>query len=268
MSKLVVCGDSFAKGIGCRDLDNEPYGALVAKKLGLEYVNLAKGSSTNYSIHLQVLYMIDHIDDVSMVLVTNTSYDRIEWFPTNYEPLATELTNFDVNYHQYPPYQQGSYSGKIDGEPHPMEDDDRYNGNMFTENLVGVIDYFDNIVDKGIEHPDGYYKRFYNEPKKRMRVLYDYAKHVHDTRINRLHSIGAITMVHNALNNAGIRHLIGTDTLDAYARYIDRTNQVNIDWGQLGIQYPDDLPSWHASAEGHVVAADRVIDKINENGWK
>ena len=44
MKKLVVCGDSFAKGIGCRNLETEPYGSLIADKLGLELVNIAKGS--------------------------------------------------------------------------------------------------------------------------------------------------------------------------------------------------------------------------------
>ena len=34
MKKLVVCGDSFAKGIGCRNLETEPYGSLVANSLG------------------------------------------------------------------------------------------------------------------------------------------------------------------------------------------------------------------------------------------
>ena len=46
MKKLVVCGDSFAKGIGCRNLETEPYGSVVANSLGLELVNIAKGSST------------------------------------------------------------------------------------------------------------------------------------------------------------------------------------------------------------------------------
>ena len=157
MSKLVICGDSFAKGIGCRDLDNEPYGSIVAKELGLELVNLAKGSSTNYSIMLQALYAIDNIKDISLVLLTNTSYDRIEWFPAaGYTPVGVDLSNLDVNYHQYPPYHPGSYGPRIDGEPHPMIDDKFYKGGMFTENLVGIIDYFDTVIDVGLE-PSEYY---------------------------------------------------------------------------------------------------------------
>ena len=140
MKKLVVCGDSFAKGIGCRNLETEPYGSLVAKSLGLELVNIAKGSSTNYSIFAQVLYAIENIDDIDMILVTSTSYDRVEWFKHNENPTKHQkeyLTNYDINYHEYPPYMPNSYTEKIEGEQHIMSED-LYNGNVFTENLLGI----------------------------------------------------------------------------------------------------------------------------------
>ena len=28
MKNLVICGDSFSIGIGCHDLNNEPYGSI------------------------------------------------------------------------------------------------------------------------------------------------------------------------------------------------------------------------------------------------
>lgn len=271
MKKIIICGDSFAKGIGCRDIETEPYGSIVANTLGLELINIAKGSSTNYSIFLQVLYAIENIKDIDMVLVTNTSYDRVEWFTHNEAETSSYseyLTNFDINYHQYPPYKQYSYSEKPEGEKHIM-DESKYNGNVFTENLLGVIDYFDNVVDRGLETPDGYYERFYNEPKRRMRILYDYAKQIHDPRINKLHSLGALTMCHVALKNANIRHLIGTENIDNLKHFVlvDDINHMNLDWGKLAIEYPDDLPSLHTSAIGHKVAAEIAIEKIKKNGW-
>jgi hypothetical protein len=33
MKNLVICGDSFSIGIGCHNLETEPYGSLLAKKL-------------------------------------------------------------------------------------------------------------------------------------------------------------------------------------------------------------------------------------------
>lgn len=270
MKKLVICGDSFAKGIGCRDLKNEPYGSIVADELGLELVNIAKGSSTNYSIFLQVLYAIEHIDNIDMMLITNTSYDRVEWFAQDAHNVpGPEISNFDINYHEYPPYMPGSYMPQNDGESHIMHDSNRYKGKVFTENLLGVIDYFDNIVDKDIENPDGYYKRFYNEPKRRTRILYDYAQQIHDPRINRMHSLGALAMCHIALKNANIKHLIGTENIDTSKHHvlIDSSNHMELSWGALSVKYPDDLPSMHTSAKGHKVAAKIALKQIKKNGW-
>lgn len=271
MKKLVICGDSFAKGIGCRDLKNEPYGSIVANSLGLEIVNIAKGSSTNYSIFLQVLYAIEHISDIEMVLVTNTSYDRVEWFAHDaHNNGRRELSNFDINYHEYPPYMPTSYVAQLEGEPHIMQDSSQYTGKVFTENLRGVIDYFDNIVDKDIENPEGYYKRFYNEPKRRTRILYDYAQQIHDPCINRMHSLGAMAMCHIALKNANIKHLIGTENIDQSKHHvlIDNSNHVELDWGELSVKYPDDLPSMHTSAKGHNIAAKIALRQIKKNGWR
>ena len=267
MKKLVICGDSFAKGIGCRDLKNEPYGSIVADQLGLELVNIAKGSSTNYSIFLQVLYAIEHINDIEMILVTNTSYDRVEWFAHDAVTNNKFPTNFDINYHQYPPYHPGSYMPQADGETHIMHDSSRYNGKIFTENLVGVIDYFDNVVGTKNETPTGYYERFYNEPKSRTKILYDYAQHIHDHRINKMHSLGAIAMCHIALKNANIPHLIGTEPIDEFKKFvlIDNNNHMELDWGVLSVKYPDDIPSMHTSAKGHRAAAKIALKKIKQN---
>jgi len=130
---------------------------------------------------------------------------------------------------------------------------------------MGVIDYWETTASKGIQ--GGYYSRFDNEPKERMKVLYDYAAQIHDPSINRLHSIGLLTMAHQLLSKAGIRHLIGTHEMEAYSAFIDRSNLVNIDWGQLALDYPDDLPSWHMSAVGHEVTKETVMKKLKENGW-
>lgn len=268
MKKLVICGDSFAKGLGCHDLKTEPYGSIVAAALGLELVNIAKGSSTNYSIFLQVLYAIEHINDIGMILVTNTSYDRVEWFAHDAVTNNKFPTNFDINYHQYPPYHLRSYSPQAKGEQHIMSKN-MYNGTIFTENLLGIIDYFDNVVDTKHETPTGYYERFYNEPKSRTKILYDYAQHIHDPRINKMHSLGAIAMCHIALKNANIPHLIGTEPIDEFKKFvlIDNNNHMELDWGVLSVKYPDDIPSMHTSAIGHRAAAKIALKKIKQNKW-
>ena len=69
MKNLIICGDSFSVGIGCSDLRTQPYGSLLSDKLGLNLFNLAKGSSTNLSIFLQVKYAIENIRDIEYLIV-------------------------------------------------------------------------------------------------------------------------------------------------------------------------------------------------------
>lgn len=261
--QLVVCGDSFSVGIGCHDLSAEPYGALLSRKLDKPIVNLAKGSSTNFSIFLQAKHVVDNLKhNTDLVLVSNTSYDRVDWFPIDYESKRHNIDNTEVNYHQYPPYGQATYHVVID---HPLKDDPKYVGKMYTENFRGVIDYWETFGSKS-KHSD-YYARFSNEPPARMKLLYDYALSIHDTRINRLQSIGALTMAHQLLTKAGINHLILTHEVDEYAKYMDVRNLVHVSWGELSMQYPDEIRSLHTSSQGHIVAYQSVLDKLIENGW-
>lgn len=261
--KLIICGDSFNIGIGCHDLNTEPYGILLSNSLNIDLVNLAKGSSTNLSIYLQVEYAVKKIakeDDI--VIVSHTSYDRVDWFPWDYG-LSNGIANTDVNYHQYPPYGMESYHQIL--EKHPMKDDPAYKGAMFTENFMGVIDYWETY--RKDDKYSGYYSRFQNEPKERMKTLYDFATTIHDSRINRLHSIGVMTMAHQLLKKHNIKHLMLTHEPDYYEQYMDKENLLMFSWGKLSEEFPDDLPSWHASSQGHVKAHDMVLAKLKENGW-
>jgi len=259
---LTICGDSFNIGIGCRDLINEPYGVILSRELNKPLANLAKGSSTNLSIFLQAKYAIEKLD-TDLVLVSPTSYDRVEWFPIDYEFPDKELSLTDVNYHEYPPYGPGTYMQQL---PNPMNGDNEYTGAMFTENYRGVIDYWETFVSQNRESGD-YYRKFRNESNVRIKALYDFATTVHEPRINRIYTIGLMTMAHQLLKSAGIRHLILTHEVEEYGKFIDRTNIVDFSWGQLSLDYPDDLPSWHTSAQGHIKAAEIVMKRLKENGW-
>lgn len=260
---LVICGDSFNIGIGCLDLINEPYGALLGKELNKPVVNLAKGSSTNLSIYLQAKYAVDNLKDkTDLVLVSNTSYDRVDWFPADYEHPNREITNADVNYHQYPPYGPHSYQQLLE---HPMKNDRKYTGAMFTENYRGVIDYWENFRSKNL--PTGYYNRFINEPKERTKTLYDFATTIHDDKINRIFSIGVLTMAHQLLKKAGINHLILVDDIKEYSKFMDTKNLVYVSWGRLSLKYPDDIGTMHTSPEGQKVVFNTVLAKLIENKW-
>ncbi len=136
---IVICGDSFSIGIGCHDLHNEPYGSRLATHLNKDIINLAKGSSTNFSIFLQAKYIVENIEpnDIEFVCIAPTSYNRVEWFPENTDTSDGDLKLTSVNYHQYPPYGTDTYQYKLDN---PLEGDSRYTGEMFTENYYGIVD--------------------------------------------------------------------------------------------------------------------------------
>jgi hypothetical protein len=260
---IIVCGDSFSVGIGCRDLLNEPYGCLLSKELDIPLINFAKGSSTNLSIYLQAKYVVDKLaDKAEIVLVSNTSYDRVNWFPIDYKFTKSEITNADVNYHEYPPYGKDSYLQLLE---HPMKDDLEYNGKMFTENYRGIIDYWENFRSK--DKQSGYYHRFINEPKERTRIMYEFAALVHEDKIERLNSIGVLTMAHLLLKRASIKHLILTHEILEYSKFIELENLVNVNWGELSLLYPDDLPSRHTSAIGQKIVFETVLKKIKDNNW-
>lgn len=261
---IVVCGDSFNIGIGCKDLANEPYGQIISKALNRPIINLAKGSSTNLSIFLQVKYALEKFcNDIEYVFFSHTSYDRVDWFPVDSKLKHGDLSLCDVNYHQYPPYGKDTYCTIID---RPMKNDLNYNGEMFTENIRGVIDYWETFRSNNKE--SGYYSRFKYEPKDRMKIMYDYGLNIMDQRIVRLQSISLTVLAHTILKSKGIKHLLLTHEPFEYSKYMPEENIVNVNWGELSLSYPDELATLHTSAEGHKVVADKILDKMNKNNWK
>jgi len=261
MKNLVICGDSFSIGIGCHDLHNEPYGSLLAKELGLNLINLAKGSSTNLSISLQVKHAVDNIQDIGLLIVAPTCNHRIEWFPEDAREDGN-VDNLNVNYHEYPPYGEGTYQHLLE---HPMKDDSRYRGEMLTENWHGIIDYVDNFLNKNIGGST-YFKKFRKERPERMRLLKQYYLEFYDARIQQQFDMGVILKSHVLLKNKGINHLVFiTDHLE-YELYIPEEITVNVDWGKLTLEFPDDLPTLHTSWEGHKRVYETVLNKLKQ--WK
>jgi hypothetical protein len=270
MKNLVICGDSFTIGIGCRDLENEPFGALLSKQLNLNQINLGKGSSSNLSIYLQAKYVVENIKDIEFCVLSVTSYNRTEWVKEpDKRPIQNELTNNDINYHQYPPYGKGTYMTDPGVECRiPYEFlDEKYNGSIFTENYHGIFDYVDTFLDKNTG--SGYYARFENERPERARVLKQYYLDIYDERLKRINDMGVITMAHTLLKNNNIKHLILTPDHDfnSFSKFISPEANTRMDWGRLSLKFPDDLPSLHTSLEGHIEAAELVTKKFIENNW-
>jgi hypothetical protein len=267
-NRIIVCGDSFNIGIGCRDLNTEPYGSLLAAKLNRPLINLAKGSSTNLSIWLQVKYAVEELkaNSSDIVLVNETSSNRFNWFPEGKDVQRREITNLDVNYHDYPPYGNGSYwPQQLDS--HPMQDHPGYNGAMITENVAGVIDYLDVFVAQGWNQRGSYYNRLVDEPVARLKLIKDFYASVYSEQISQLQSHAFMTMASTLLSNAGVNYVMLLPWLDAYTGLVKDENILAFNWGAITLEYPDDVNTGHASAQGHVLALEMIVDKLQKNGW-
>jgi len=192
-----------------------------------------------------------------LLIVGNTCYHRTEWFPEDARE-DREANNLNVNYHEYPPYGEGTYPYLL--EP-PMKDDSRYRGEMLTENWYGVIDYVDNFLDRNVGSST-YFKKFKNERPERMRLLKQYYLEFFDGRIQRQYDMAVIIKSHVLLKNRGIKHFVLTND-NEFDLYIPNENLVDVDWGKLSQMYPDDLKSLHTSWEGQKVVYETILQKLN-----
>lgn len=261
MRNLVVCGDSFSIGIGCRNLKTEPYGSLLAKEMGLNLINYAKGSSTNFSIYLQVKYAIENVKDIELLILAPTCHYRTEFFTKDVQYDDTKIPIIDntcVNYHQYPPYGENTYlPDQI--LPHPMSNDNRYNPVMYTENFHGIFDFL-NLMENNTN--SGYYRRYENEDIKRIQLLRDYYIDIYHTEIQKWYDIGMINMAHTLLLQNSIPHLI-IDSDPSLLEIIPPKYTCLVNWGLLSAKFPDDIPTKHTSYEGHLEVYKIILEKYN-----
>lgn len=259
INNLVICGDSFHIGIGCHDLQKEPYGSLLANKYGANLYNFARGSSSNFSIMLQVKYAIENVKNIDFVCIGVTSYDRTEWFKddSKYPHYTTSLT--DVNYHEYPPYGFETYPYLLEN---PMKNDLNYKGKMLVENYTGVVEYL-KYKEKYKSNNNNYYSKFKEERIEKFELIKNYYLEIFDIGIKRLYDIGVITMAHNLLKSKNIPHLILTHDTE-FKNYIPEENIIDIDWGYFCTKFPDNLPSGHTSEKGHNTVFNQIIQKLEK----
>ena len=260
-SRLIVCGDSFNIGIGCHNLHTQPYGSLLANQTNRKLVNLAKGSSTNLSIWLQAKYAVEELaaNEHDIIIVNETSSERFNWFPEGTSS-KYDLTNLDVNYHDYPPYGNNSYvTHQLDS--HPMQDHPNYKGNMINENIAGVIDYLDRFVANGYDQRGSYYNRLVDEPVSKLKLIRDFYTTVHDDHLSQIQSRSLMVMCHSLLRNKNLKHIMLITNSYMCRDLILNENLLQFSWGALTMKYPDTVNSGHASEQGHAEAYENVLTK-------
>ena len=256
MKKLVVCGDSFNCGIGCLDLFTEPYGVLLAQKLGYELIMLARGGASNYAAHLQAEYAAKNLNP-DLIIIGTTSYDRVDWVSENRDKRIHELTALNINYHEYPPYN-GLYNGK---EPPDFyfKNHPGYNPALLTEQ-VGGIDYYLEKMNK--EGKSEYFKRFHTEPKEKLQLLVNGYIHATHPPIKQQYDMGVILKSYMKAQQKGIRTIVLTDNSELI-ELINKDDILEMSWFQLSVKHPDTIGSGHAGPGAHAEVAELLFRKFN-----
>jgi hypothetical protein len=218
---------------------------------------------------LQVKYAVYNLNanENDIILVNETSSERFNWFPEDSDiDNLHDISNLDVNYHDYPPYGNHSYIvHPLDR--HPMQSDPNYKGTMITENVAGVIDYLDTFVARGIDQRGFYYNRLVDEPITKLKLIKDFYGSVYHEKLSQLQSNAFMTMAHSLLRNKNLKHLMMLPNIWAYPDTILEENKMFLSWGDLTLKYPDTVGSGHSSPQGHIEAHDMITYKLEQNGW-
>lgn len=256
---LVICGDSFNYGIGCTNLYTQPYGVLTANNLGLECIRLARGSASNYTIHLQGMYAARMTPKPKLVILGTTSYDRVEWVAEGKELNSPPILE-NLNYHQYPPHYMAQ---PLHDAPMPwhLSNDKSYDPKILSEHVVVFREYFKQL-NKG--HTE-YYKRIQSEPKPKLEIIDQYYFEIYNEWIKRDYDVGVIMLAYRQIKKAGIPCIIvGPDY--KYCDFVDdRKEFYPIDWATLSKEYPDKVNSLHTSEEAHKLIAQGLTHHIQIN---
>jgi hypothetical protein len=261
---LVLCGDSFNYGIGCVNLHTQPYGVLTANHFDWDLIRLARGSASNYVIHLQGIYAAKMNPKPHLVILGTTSTDRVEWLATGESLKPGHVPKFeDVNYHLYPPHH----------EPPPLHDapmdfylkeSKSYTPKILSEQVVAFSDYL-NLVKNG-KHSQ-YYKRLHSESADKLELINEYYLEIFDSAIKRDYDTGVIMTAYLRLKHAGINTIIVGPDMGFSELVFEPRDFFNQDWGRCTRLWPDSVGSMHTGEGGHADTADRLIKHIEDHGF-
>lgn len=259
---LVICGDSFNVGIGLVDMVKQRYGQLLANKLGYDLTVLARGSASNYAVFLQGVFASEMIPKPKCVILSVTSYDRIEWLANELEDHVTPyLTN--LNYHQYPPHHhpQPHHDGPLDFY---LKDNPNYNPKLLTEQVGAIPDYINLLKNK---HSSSYYERLHSQSVEKLEMLLEHYLTVwSNNTIKHDYDRGLILSAYTRIKNNGIHCLILSSDL-AFNNLIPKDDIVYHSWGELTRKYPDTIGSLHADYPAHEYTADLILERMVANGY-
>lgn len=260
MKKLVICGDSFNAGIGCRDLKTQPYGVVLAAKLGMELVTLARGSSSNFTTHMQANFAAQMNPLPDVVIIGSTSWDRVEWLAEGKDHVPYPMTSASLNYHMYPPHHGTNWDNKQQPIPFFMDGRADYNPVILSEQVGGIDDYLQTL--KRNDGSANYYARLHKEPKAKLELITRYYTEIFDGPIKKHYDAGILLKAYMTVKKKGIRCIVLSDDPELLS-LIPAEDIHCMNWFTLSKTYPDTIGSMHASEEAHDLVAWQLFRKLS-----
>jgi hypothetical protein len=260
---LVICGDSFNVGIGLVDMVKQRYGQLVADHFGWNLLTLARGSASNYAVHLQGVYASNLKPKPKCVILSFTSCDRVEWLSDNNSDHYTTIHLNNLNYHQYPPHlhPQPHHDEPLDFY---LKDKPEYSPRLLTEQITAVADYLDRMKNK---IHDDYYHRMHGQTKYKLEtILNHYMEIWANNSIKTDYDIGLILSAYTKIKNSGVNCLVLSNH-PKFKSLIPSMDLIDHNWFDLSKQYPDTIGSHHADFPAHQYTAELIINRMKENDY-
>lgn len=254
VKEIVVCGDSFACGIGLspRTCFEDSFGGLVAKYFKVPFTVLARSGCCNYVIYLQALKVVEDYKhkEKPLVLITTTNHSRFI-FPSDHADSGyNHYTLEDVEYDLHEPYSKRDQQNR---RPLPFEPNSK--PKLVSETVSNVMYYLDGKAPN-LEY-------LFTDVKSKFSAIKNYYEELYDDEIKQTYDTALILMMHNCLKEASIPHLIMTPT-EHNDRFIDRENYLFNNWGYYAQKYPDKMGSGHCDERGHKEVAEKIIDRIEK----
>jgi hypothetical protein len=264
MENLVICGDSFNYGIGCSDLATQPFGVLVANHFNLNLIRLARGSASNYAIHLQGEFAAVNLKP-KLVILGTTSTDRFEWVAEG-KKLEGTPTLYDLCYHNYPPHHlpQPMHDAPMDFYLNDTSHRTQYSPKILTEQIPAIFEY--RQVKKN-EGSYGYYTRLHTEPLDKLELIERYYLETFDSYIKADYDRAVILKAYRKLKQNNIPTIIYSEDMGFKDYVDDERDYFWSNWKYYSDNWPDKFGSKHVSEEGNYHIANRLIDYITKNDF-
>jgi hypothetical protein len=249
IDSIAVCGDSFGCGSGMPQnrCYEDSFGGYVSKKLDLPLKVYARSGCCNFTIFLQVKKVIDqfnHKVHAPLVLVTLTNHARLT-FPIDSTKISTDCDLRNVDYRKYEPYSN------LSSPTRPIHFDLSDEPNLLSETISNM-----NLGLKGRHMRND--ERFDRIMDRKWKAISMYFEEIYDDSIKMHYDVSIATMMHLMLKEAGLPHVIF-----GFGRYMHRfipdPNFVEIHWGSICMNHPDEGRSGHCNAVGHAIVAEKIL---------